>query len=192
MLPSRSGACRRFYYPLRRRGKRGSAAGLSSKFSNITVDGVKIPPTDPNSRDVDLSMLSQGALSGIELHKTLTADQDADAIAGSINLVTKKAPSERLIQADLKGDYNYLMKSENQYDFSARYGERFFDDILGVQIQGNTERKIRSREDISNHYHISNLSPYNVQPSDVYEICTHWTNLRERLPMNCAKETEDR
>ena len=142
--------------------------GLSSKFSNITVDGVKIPPTDPNSRDVDLSMLSQGALSGIELHKTLTADQDADAIAGSINLVTKKAPSERLIQADLKGDYNYLMKSENQYDFSARYGERFFDDILGVQIQGNTERKIRSREDISNHYHISNLSPYNVQPSDVY------------------------
>jgi TonB-dependent receptor len=146
--------------------------GLSSKFSNITVDGVKIPPTDPNSRDVDLSMISQGALSGIELHKTLTADQDADAIAGSINLVTKKAPSERFIQADLKGDYNYLMKSANQYDFSARYGERFFDDILGVQIQGNAERKIRSREDISNHYSISNnsASPFPVidAPADIY------------------------
>ena len=146
--------------------------GLSSKFSNITVDGVKIPPTDPNSRDVDLSMISQSALSGIELHKTLTADQDADAIAGSINLVTKKAPSERLLQFDLKGDYNYLMESAGQYDFTGRYGERFFDDILGVQIQGNAEQKIRSREDISNHYSMSNnsasLFPILDGPADVY------------------------
>jgi len=142
--------------------------GLSSKFSNITVDGVKIPPTDPNSRDVDLSMISQGALSGIELHKTLTSDQDADAIAGSINLVTKKAPSDILLQFDLKGNYNNLMESAKQYDFSGRYGQRFFDDILGVQLQANTERKIRSREDISNHYTASDLAPYNVVPDDIY------------------------
>lgn len=122
--------------------------GLSSKFSNITVDGVRIPATDSTSRDVDLSMISQGALAGIELYKTLTPDQDADAIAGAVNLVTRKAPSARLLRFDLKGDYNHLMKSANQYDFSARYGERFFNDILGVQIQANVERKIRSREDI--------------------------------------------
>ena len=115
--------------------------GLSSKFSNITVDGVKIPPTDSTTRDVDLSMLSQGSLAGIELYKTLTPDQDADAIAGTINLVTRKAPSERLLRLDLKGDYNYLMKSAKQYDVSARYGERFFDDILGIQLQGNAEKK---------------------------------------------------
>ena len=41
--------------------------GLSSKFSNITVDGVKIPSTDSTSRDVDLSTISQGELAGIEL-----------------------------------------------------------------------------------------------------------------------------
>jgi TonB-dependent receptor len=126
--------------------------GLSSKFTNITVDGVKIPPTDPNTRDVDLSTLSQGALAGIELRKTLTPDQDADAIAGSVNLVTRKAPSERLLYVDTKGDYNYLMKSARQYDFSLRYGERFFDDLLGIQLQGNAERKIRSRENTSTGY----------------------------------------
>jgi TonB-dependent receptor len=146
--------------------------GLSSKFSNITVDGVKIPATDPNSRDVDLSMLSQGALAGIELHKTLTADQDADAIAGAINLVTRKAPLERLLRFDLKGDYNNLMESAKQYDFSARYGERFFNDILGVQVQGNAERKIRSREDISNHYTISTnptlANPFPDKPANIY------------------------
>jgi len=126
--------------------------GLSSKFSNITVDGVRVPATDSTSRDVDLSMISQGSLAGIELYKTLTPDQDADAIAGSVNLVTRKAPSERVLRFDLKGDYNHLMKSTKQYDFSARYGERYFDDILGVQVQGNAERKIRSREDIRYTY----------------------------------------
>jgi TonB-dependent receptor len=126
--------------------------GLSSKFSNIMVDGVRIPATDSTSRDVDLSMISQGSLAGIELYKTLTPDQDADAIAGAVNLVTRKAPSERLLRFDLKGDYNHLMKSTNQYDLSARYGERFFNDVLGVQIQGNAERKIRSSEDIRYGY----------------------------------------
>jgi TonB-dependent receptor len=126
--------------------------GLSSKFSNITIDGVKIPPTDANSRDVDLSMMSQGALAGIELYKTLTPDQDADAIAGGINMVTRKAPSERLIRLDLKGSYNQLMKSANQYDLALRYGERFFDDILGVQLEGNVEKKIRSQENVSTSY----------------------------------------
>jgi TonB-dependent receptor len=120
--------------------------GLSSKFSNITIDGVKIPPTDPNSRDVDLSTISQGSLAGIELFKALTADKDADAIAGTVNLVTRKAPSERLLQLDIKGGYNHLMKSANQYDFSGRYGERFFNDVIGIQLQGNIEKKIRSRE----------------------------------------------
>ncbi|MGA7160207.1 MAG: TonB-dependent receptor [Bacteroidota bacterium] len=126
--------------------------GLSSKFSNITVDGVKIPSTDSTSRDVDLSTISQGELAGIELHKTLTPDQDGDAIAGSINLVTRKAPSERQITFDLMGDYNRLMNSARQYDIIGRYGQRFFNDVLGVQLQGNTERKIRSKEDITYSY----------------------------------------
>jgi hypothetical protein len=91
--------------------------GLSSKFSNITVDGVKIPATDPNTRDVDLSTISQGSLSGVELFKSLTSDQDADAIAGAVNLVTRNAPSERTVTIDLKGDYNKLMASAKQYDF---------------------------------------------------------------------------
>ncbi|HEY4612193.1 MAG TPA: carboxypeptidase-like regulatory domain-containing protein, partial [Bacteroidota bacterium] len=126
--------------------------GLSSKFSNITVDGVKIPPTDPNTRDVDLSSLSQGSLAGIELYKVLRADMDADAIAGAINLVTRRAPAERLLRFDLKGDYNHLMQSANQYDLSFRYGERFFGSLLGIQLQGNLEKKIRSRENSNINY----------------------------------------
>lgn len=126
--------------------------GLEDKFTNITIDGVKIPATDPTSRGVDLSMLSQSSLAGIELYKASTPDKDGDALAGSINLVTKKAPETRKIKADLKGDYNNLMESADQYDFSLHYGERFFNNVLGVQLVGNLEKRIRSNERINVDY----------------------------------------
>ncbi|MGD0037085.1 MAG: carboxypeptidase-like regulatory domain-containing protein, partial [Bacteroidota bacterium] len=171
--------------------------GLSSKFSNITIDGVKIPATDPNSRDVDLSMLSQGALAGIELYKTLTPDQDADAIAGGINLVTRKAPSEMLLRADVKGSYNYLMKSANQYDASARYGERFFNDILGVRLEGNVEKKIRSQENVATSYNttdnpsLPSYGTYNIEEYDndysIRASTRQFTNeMRKRSGMQAA------
>ena len=119
--------------------------GLSDRFSSITIDGVRIASTDANSRGVDLSTISQGSLAGVELYKALTPDKDADAIAGSINLVTKKAPSRRTIRLDAHGSYNDLESSFGQYDFNFRYSQRFFNDMFGLQAGANTERRIRSR-----------------------------------------------
>jgi TonB-dependent receptor len=120
--------------------------GLSDKYVSVTIDGVRVPSTDALGRGIDLSTISQNSLAGIELFKALTADKDADAIAGSVNLVTKKAPSLRQIKTVLKGGYNGLMQSAKQYDFSLKYGERFFDDLFGIQVSGNIENKIRSTE----------------------------------------------
>ena len=146
--------------------------GMQAKFSPITIDGVRVPSTDETGRGVDLSMLSQSSLAGIELYKAITSDMDGDALSGSINLVTKKAPEVRELKANIKGNYNYLMKSADQYDLSLRYGERFFNNILGVQLVGNMENKIRSSESIDvtdryeppiNDYLIEN---FNVQFTD--------------------------
>ena len=68
--------------------------GLNEKFSQIQLDGVPIPPTSAGSRGVDLSLFSINSLAGIEVTKALTPDMDADAIAGSVNLVTRKASSK--------------------------------------------------------------------------------------------------
>ncbi len=126
--------------------------GLEDKFTNITIDGVKIPATDATSRGVDLSTLSQSSLAGIELYKAQTPDKDGDALAGSINLVTKKAPEKRAFKATLKGGYNDLEGSADQYDFSFHYGQRFFDNVLGVQLAGNLEKRIRSNERVDVDY----------------------------------------
>jgi len=126
--------------------------GMSDKFSTVTVDGIRMAPTDADSRGLDLSTISQGSLAGIELYKALTPDKDADAIAGSVNLVTKKAPSTRLLRFDAKGAYSKLNKTIKQYDFAGRYGERFFDDFMGVQLSGNLEQRDRSNESTDLNY----------------------------------------
>jgi TonB-dependent receptor len=126
--------------------------GLDSKFTSITINGVKVPATDETSRGVDLSMFSQTSLAGIELFKALTPDKDGDAIAGSVNLVTKKAPEVRVIRSDFEGSYNNLMESAKQYELSLFYGERFFDNVLGLQFAGALENRIRSNERVSVNY----------------------------------------
>jgi TonB-dependent receptor len=135
-----------------------SLRGLNPKFSSVSIDGIRVASTDADDRGVDLSTISQGSLAGIELFKALTPDKDAEAIAGSVNLVTKKAPIKRLLYLDSKGSYNKLDNSYDQYNFNARYGERFFDDILGVQILGNLEKRIRSNEAETITYDQTNFS----------------------------------
>ena len=100
--------------------------GMESKYVNFTVDGSRLAQTEQNSRNMDLSSISQGAISGIELIKAITADQDGDAIAGVVNLVSKKAPSTRLFQVTGTNLYNRLDNSFKQYIFSLNFGQRFF------------------------------------------------------------------
>ena len=138
--------------------------GMSAGFSTVTLDGVRVPATEADARGVDLSMMSQGSLAGIELYKALTPDKDADAIAGSVNLVTPNAPEERSIQINAKGAYEKLNKTLNQYDFSVKYGERFFNDVLGVQLSGNIEQRDRSAEstDLTYDFSPSNYTDYTL------------------------------
>ncbi len=150
--------------------------GLSDKYSTITVDGVRIAPTDENARGVDLSTVSQSSLAGIELFKALTPDKDADAIAGSINLVTKKAPSELLLQMDLKGSYNALNNAYDQYEFGLRYGDRFFHDMLGVQVNGTLERRDRSKENFNLDYNLRG-----IEGGNDYEITDFTLNYTDEM-----------
>jgi hypothetical protein len=131
--------------------------GLESKFSNITIDGIKISPTSAKDKSVDLNIFSERDFQNIELHKTITSDEDADATAGTINLVTGKAPEKRILNAYLSGNYNKLDKSANQYDFTGNYGERFYDNLLGVQVNARAEKKITSYEYQNNNLNLNFL-----------------------------------
>lgn len=147
--------------------------GMSDRYSSVTIDGVRIAATDADSRGIDLSTISQGNLAGIELFKALTSDMDADAIAGSVNLVTKRAPEKREIKIDAKGAYGQLDKNAEQYDFAVKYGERFFDNFLGVQVTGNIEQRDRSNENFNYSYNTTNYR--NPATNDRDYVLNRWT-----------------
>jgi len=126
--------------------------GLSEDLTTITMDGVQLSATDADSRGVDLSTIAQASLSGITVTKAITSDMDGQAIAGNVNFVTKTAPETRVIQVTAQGSYAALTNSYSQYNFNGNYGERFFDDVVGIQIFANAERRDRSSEDYNVAY----------------------------------------
>ncbi len=65
--------------------------GLDPRLTNTTIDGVTIPSPESNVRQVILATIPADMVQSIELNKTLSANQDADGIGGSVNMVTKMA-----------------------------------------------------------------------------------------------------
>lgn len=65
--------------------------GLSGTYNVVTIDGVRAPQTNTDSRDVSLSLLPPNGLAAVVVSKTLTPDMDGDAIGGSIDFRTPTA-----------------------------------------------------------------------------------------------------
>jgi len=82
--------------------------GLSPKYSNVTIEGIKMASTSDFDRSVDLSLVQSEMLAGVEISKSLRADMDADALGGTVNLRLMEAPTQRQIELVLEGGYANL------------------------------------------------------------------------------------
>ena len=79
--------------------------GMSPQFNKITIEGVPMVSMSggqaggyysgggntTSDRSIDLSMLSDDLVKGVELSKSLRADMDADAIGGTVNFTLNEA-----------------------------------------------------------------------------------------------------
>jgi outer membrane receptor for ferrienterochelin and colicin len=74
-------------------GKYVQIRGTEPRLSNVTVDGVHLPSPE-GVRNVKLDAIPADLIDSVEINKTLSANQEGDAIGGSVNLVTRK-PSEQ-------------------------------------------------------------------------------------------------
>jgi len=120
--------------------------GLSPRFNSITVNGVRVPSTDPEDRSVDLTMVSTDALEGIEVFKALTPDKDGDAVGGSINFVVKKAEEDFHGSVRILSGYNDHEKEYGQWRGNFNLSNRFFNNKLGAILTGNYQRVNRSSD----------------------------------------------
>lgn len=118
--------------------------GLSGTYNATFINGVRVAQTDPGSRDVSLNLLPPYGLAEIRVTKTLTPDQDGDAIGGTINFRTPTAfdfKDDKVMRAWLSGGFNSNARSAGEkaalYQGQFDIGRRFADDRFGVFLSAN-------------------------------------------------------
>ncbi len=122
--------------------------GMSSKYTQVQIDGVAMAATGEGDRSVDLSMISPYMLDGIELTKAVMANQEATATGGIVNFRIRRAPENPSLNVMVQGGHNSLRDSYQNYKASVGGSNRFFSKRLGVYGQVDYEEKDASSQQL--------------------------------------------
>lgn len=109
----------------------GNIRGTAPQLNSVTINGERIPSAEAEVRSIQLDLIPSDMIQTVEVSKAVTPDMDADAIGGSVNLVTRAAPAEERISGTIGGGYN-LVAEKPSLNLSLVYGNRFANDRLGA------------------------------------------------------------
>lgn len=160
--------------------------GLDPVYNAVTIDGVSLASTDANSRGADarsfsFEQVSLSTIESVEVAKTISADVDANAPAGSINLKSKRAFSREgrrmAFQANLTGFVKELKLGKS-------YGPTGGDKYYKLRPGGSFEfsdvfaRKLGVVLSVSE----SNLYSESARQTNTYNYTTTASDLRPIVP----------
>lgn len=88
--------------------------GMDPDLNATSINGLRATAAEPR-RALQLDVIPSDVLDGLEIHKTLNANMDGDAIGGSINVRTLSAFSRKgaYAKARAEGSYNELSEEWN-------------------------------------------------------------------------------
>jgi TonB-dependent receptor len=133
-------------------GKYIQIRGTEPRLSNVTIDGIHVPSPE-GVRNVKLDVIPSDLVDMVEINKTLSANQDADAIGGSVNLVTKSPRDQPYVSLLGMGGYTPISDGRHQYQFAGTAGQRFGPDKkFGLLFGGSYDYNARGIDDIEPAY----------------------------------------
>ncbi|HKV82338.1 MAG TPA: TonB-dependent receptor [Candidatus Sulfotelmatobacter sp.] len=130
-------------------GKYVQIRGTEPRLSNVTINGVHVSSPERDVRNVKLDVIPASLVESIQVSKTLSANQDGDAIGGSMDLITRSADDKPFYT--LTGLYGYTPiingRSSTQYDgtVSKRFG---VEKRLGMALGGSYDYNGRGYNNI--------------------------------------------
>ena len=133
-------------------GQKVAIRGISPQYNVTMVNGVRMQSTDRNDRSVDLNMIAPNILSGIEVTKALTADMDADAVGGTVNLKIGGAQEGLKGNFGVQSGYGSQANTFGNYRVNGLLSNRFFNNKLGVQVSGYLDNFNRNSDVLSVGY----------------------------------------
>jgi TonB-dependent receptor len=130
-------------------GKYVQIRGTEPRLNNTTVDGVELPAPEDNVRQFKLDTIPSDIVESVEVNKTLAANQDADAIGGTVNLVTKKAGEVPTLKLEGIGGFTPIENTRYIGLVMATVGKRFgHDKRFGALFSGSYDYNGRGIDDI--------------------------------------------
>ena len=107
--------------------------GMGAGFINVEVDGNPVASSGGSSasRNIQIEQMGMGAVENIEVVKQNTPDRDANAIAGYVNLISKRGTDVTEQQLELTGGFVGRFKNDPSDPFKDRLFQSL--DILGVE-----------------------------------------------------------
>lgn len=110
--------------------------GMAPSLNSVTLNGNRIPSAEGDNRNIQMDLIPSDMIQIVEVNKTLTSDQDADAIGGSVDLVTRAASAKERISLSTASGYNPI-REKALFNTSFVYSNRFFNDKLGWVFNGS-------------------------------------------------------
>ena len=133
-------------------GKYIQIRGTEPRLSNVTIDGIHVPSPE-GVRNVKLDAIPADLVSSVEVNKTLSANQDADAIGGSVNLVTRTPANQPYVSLLAMGGHTPINNGRNLYQFAGTAGQRFGPDHkFGALFGFSYDHNARGINDIEPAY----------------------------------------
>ncbi len=110
--------------------------GLAPQLNSVTINGERVPSAEGDNRNVQLDLIPSDMVQLIEVNKALTPDMDADAIGGSVNLITRSVPAEFRLSGTLASGYNFL-SNQPIWTGGLIIGNRFLNNKLGAILSAS-------------------------------------------------------
>jgi TonB-dependent receptor len=130
-------------------GKYVQIRGTEPRLTNMMINGVEVPSPEAGVRNIKMDAIPADLVDRIELSKTLSANQDADAIGGTVNMVTKSAGDKLYYSFDGQGGYTPIQGGRTLGGFGGSASERFgAKKQLGVFFGGTWDRNNRGINDL--------------------------------------------
>ncbi|NBC00811.1 MAG: TonB-dependent receptor [Bacteroidetes bacterium] len=125
--------------------------GASPQFTSVTFNGERIPSPEGDIRSIALDAVPTEVLESIEVSKAITPDMDADAIGGSVNLVTRRAPFRTIFSVEGGGGYADVRR-QGSIRGTATYGTRVAENKVGILVNGTLNRRNFGSDNIEPEY----------------------------------------
>lgn len=110
--------------------------GMAPQLNSVTLNGERIPSAEGDNRNVQMDLIPSDMIQTIEVNKAVLPNMDADAIGGSVNLVTRQAPNGLRVSGTAASGVN-LLSDKPIWTGGLVIGNRFANDKLGVIFSGS-------------------------------------------------------